>query len=138
MPARIRTKFIVEGVKAITVNMGKQKNQIAAGVERGIMKAGEHLKKKSQEVVPVDTGKLKRSAKVEQTGEKFSTRAIVSYNTDYALFVHENLEIARKPGQITPYLRQPAIEEADEMARIVGKESKPRLLRLQARDKPKK
>lgn len=69
--------------------------------------AGLVLQSDSQELVPVQTGDLKNSAqtRLEQT-DAGVVEVIVSYNTDYAGFVHENLEAAHGAAFNTKYATQ--------------------------------
>lgn len=116
-------KFEVTGVQSIIKNMMTAKGETAAGMERGLMKAGLALQRMSQKVVPVDTGALKASAATRKEGEGFRTKVTVSYGTDYGIYVHENLESRHAPGKIAKFLEKPARENADELAAIIRKEA---------------
>lgn len=62
------------------------------------------LLKASQKLVPVDTGALKASGKVDTTGNGFAAVATVSYDGPYAIFVHEKLEAYHEPPTQARYL----------------------------------
>lgn len=62
---------------------------------RGLLKAGLALQRDSQKIVPVETGKLKRSAYTKIVSDDGKhPEVIVGYSTDYALYVHEDLSKA--------------------------------------------
>lgn len=81
--------------------MGKKD---AMNIAAGLKKCGEVLLRKSQTLVPVDTGALKASGKVEVTGVGFSAKVFVSYDGPYAIYVHENLSAYHAPPTRARYL----------------------------------
>jgi hypothetical protein len=60
----------------------------------GLKKAGLHLQRCSQQIVPVDQGALKNSAFTRSFGVGFNCDVVVGYTEDYAAYVHENLDAA--------------------------------------------
>lgn len=119
MPRAIK----VEGVKETIKRLYTISGETAKGMERGLVKAAKHLQKKSQAVVPVDTGALKSSAFTRKKGFGFKTETTVGYTQDYAIYVHENLDARHKPGKIAKYLERPAREEKEQLAKIIRKEA---------------
>jgi HK97 gp10 family phage protein len=73
---------------------------VDAARTNAVVKAGEAIELKSQNMVPVDTGDLKRSSKRDIDNGPGTTTAEVSYNTGYAIFVE--LGTSKMPAQ--PYL----------------------------------
>lgn len=70
----------------------------------------------SQGLVPVATGALKSSGRVDQP--KYEGRQIVvdiAYGTPYALAVHENLESAHAAPTSAKYLEIPVVQQTDGM-----------------------
>lgn len=63
-------------------------------VPTGLKAAALVLQRKSQELVPVQYGILKRSAETVVEGTGLKTTAKVRYSASYALYVHENLDVA--------------------------------------------
>ena len=62
----------------------------------------------SQNIVPVDTGKLKESAVVKAPKTNKRPESSLTYNTDYALIVHEtHAGSAKNPGPRAGYLLNP-------------------------------
>lgn len=113
----------VTGVKEIIKRIHTVKGEKAKGMERGLVKGGLHLQKKSQQVVPVDTGKLKNSAFTRKEGSGFSTKVTVGYTASYGIYVHENLEARHKPGKIAKFLEKPARQERDAIIDIIRREA---------------
>ncbi len=103
----------ISGVSAVLRNLSNSGDKIASAVKSGLVKGGLHLQRKSQEIVPVQLGKLKASARTRNVGgEGFDADIVVSYNTEYAVFVHEDLTKAHG--------KEFNIKHADEIAAAVG------------------
>lgn len=69
----------------------------AMNIAEGLRKAAHIILKKSQELVPVDTERLKKSGRVEVKGTGLNTEARVVYDAPYAVYVHERLDQAHEP-----------------------------------------
>jgi len=111
----------VEGVSKVLQNLKKAKFGLGRELEKGLTLAGLFLQRKSQDVVPIDTGALRNSAFTRKSGEGLSTEIRVGYTQNYAIFVHEDLEARHAPGKIAKYLERPARENKDEIRRIISK-----------------
>lgn len=62
----------------------------------------------SQLEVPVDTGLLKSTGKIQPIQRNDDgIETAITYTTDYALWVHERLEIRHKPPTKAKYLEDP-------------------------------
>lgn len=86
----------------------------------GLKAGGDFLLKKSQEVCPVDTGKLRKSGYSKVSNTKLQVE--VGYTARYAWFVHEMPQRKiRKTGKTNKYLERPARQHAKEMARVIAK-----------------
>ena len=68
--------------------------------------ADEILKASTEKYCPVETGELKKSAKLEEenTGREYKVK--ISYNTEYAIYVHEIARYYHPHGQYK-YLETP-------------------------------
>lgn len=75
---------------------------------------GQRIYDLSQYYVPVDTGALKNSGRLEATGDGFDQVVRVSYNTEYAIYVHEILTNFHEPPTSAKYLQR-AIDEVYNM-----------------------
>lgn len=84
----------------------------------GIGKAAEHLLETSRQVVPLEEGTLERSGVAAHEG----TKAVVAYDTVYAVYQHERLDLRHDNGRTAKYLETPAHEQADAMVELVAAE----------------
>jgi hypothetical protein len=94
--------MILRRVKAISdanmakfhASVGLRKRQMEKGCEVGIKRAALFLLRESLELVPVDKGTLRASGRARHEGKGFGTAGIVSYGTEYAIYVHEDPDAA--------------------------------------------
>ncbi len=86
----------ITGVEKVIANLRNRQRLLAAGIERGLKRAGLTLQRESQRLVPVDYGVLKASAFTRKTGSGFNTVVTVGYTAAYAIYVHENVEMKLK------------------------------------------
>lgn len=117
----------VTGVRAILQNISKAKRVNLAALKKGLVKAGLHLQRASQQVVPVDTGALKNSAFTRVKGEgrgRKDLRVEVGYTMDYALVVHEDPDARHAAGKTYKYLERPAREQRQVLRQIIFSELK--------------
>lgn len=92
----------------------------AKGFRAGLIQAGAFLQRESMKIVPIKTGDLRESADTQWEGSGFDTVVTVGYGTDYALYVHENLEARHKPGKEAKFLEKPLREKRDRMIEIIA------------------
>lgn len=93
------------------VNRGfkNESKRVRDAAERGVRKAIKLLFKASQNIVPVDTGRLKGSGKIVESGRGTSRfNAKIVYRAPYAIYVHEDLTARHKPGQFAKFIEAPA------------------------------
>lgn len=105
----------VQGLKALEVATKKYGRAAKAGLRAGLYNAGLFLQRESQMIVPIDTGDLRRSANTRPDGDD----VVVSYGTDYGIYVHEDLEAQHKPGKEAKFLEKPLREKRGRIAEIV-------------------
>lgn len=67
--------------------------------ETAMRKGAMYVKREAQRLTPVDTGRLKKSARIGQRNSGFETIVHVSFNTHYAVYVHERVDILHRNGQ---------------------------------------
>jgi hypothetical protein len=115
----------VEGIRKVKDALARRRAFYAAGVERGLVKAGLQLLRASMPLVPVDLGPLVNSgpAVTRAEGKGFDTVMIVGYGQDYAVHVHENLEAAHKEGKQAKFLEQPLNEMRSDLSKTVRQEA---------------
>ena len=109
----------VQGVKAIQAALLKNGRAKTKGLRVGLKKAGFFLQRESQKIVPIDTTDLRESASTIAEGTDEHCEVTVGYATNYALFVHEDLEARHKPGKQAKYLERPLREKRDRLRQIV-------------------
>lgn len=101
-----------------------QINEIPQRTMNGVKMAIEHIYKMSQPLVPVDTGRLKRSGKITklEDGYQLHYRAENPKNGyNYAPIQHENTHFKHKVGQ-AKYVEQPIITDMDNIKKIISTE----------------
>lgn len=111
----------IVGYKTFIRNLHKSRERWARGIAKGLKVAGTFIQRKSQEIVPVDTGKLKGSARTVNAGGSgfFREDIVVFYKTDYAVLVHEDLDMRHKPGKKAKYLEEPSRKHRDDCIQII-------------------
>lgn len=131
----------VSGLPSVLRNLRNANDRIGRGVQRGLVQGGRFLLRESHKIVPVDTGVLRASSDVRNVGGS-GTKAdiVVFYNTEYAVYVHEDLtkkhgqayneaygaegEKLRGPDQQAKFLEKPAREKRQEILKIVVAEAR--------------
>jgi len=109
----------VQGAKNIKRALEAHKKRTSKGLRKGLYRAGLFLQRESQKIVPIDLDNLRPSADTRMEGTGRDVAVIVSYGTDYAVYVHENLEARHKPGKQAKFLEQPLREKRKRMRDIV-------------------
>ncbi|GLW53970.1 minor capsid protein [Kitasatospora phosalacinea] len=89
-----------------------------AGAARGLLAAAEHVLQRSRQLVPIEEGTLERSG-VASVDEQQLTAA-VSYDTPYAVRVHEDMTARHDPGRSAKYLERPLSEESGTVEQIIA------------------
>lgn len=93
-------------------------------IRRGMLKAGLMLQRASQQIVPIDTGNLKRSAGTKVIGQGWASEVIVYYTAAYAVYVHEMTWLRHKEGKQAKFLERPAREMRQELLAVIAAESR--------------
>lgn len=96
--------------------------KVRAAAARGLGKAAEHLLGEARNLVPLEEGTLSDSG-VASVDEDALTAA-VSFDTPYAVPVHENLTARHDAGRQAKYLETPLEGERDTMLELVAVEVK--------------
>ena len=97
----------VPNLTAVIKSFGKEERRRGAAFEKGLVRGGLFIQRESQKIVPVEFGVLKNSARTRRESRRYRTVVSVSYNTDYAVFVHEDLEARHRPGKTAKFLEIP-------------------------------
>jgi hypothetical protein len=81
---------------------------VSGGEAEGLLLGAEHLLGVSRSVCPIEEGTLIRSSGTDVDGDSAS----VYYDTVYARYQHERLDLRHDPGRQAKYLEEPAETEA--------------------------
>lgn len=111
----------ITGVKSVKEALRKHRQASARGMGKGLRRAGLFLQRESMKLAPIDTGVMRASASTIASGKGLATVVAVGYGTDYAIYVHENLEAQHKPGKTAQFLTGPLITHKDKLGEIVAK-----------------
>ncbi|MCG5220266.1 hypothetical protein [Streptosporangium sp. KLBMP 9127] len=99
---------------------GLAKTRERAATARGLHNAAEHLLDKAVEVTPIEHLGLVETGTA--TSDAAQLRAAVSFDGEYAVVQHEDLELDHDAGKTSKYLEAPFHAEQDEMRRIIAAE----------------
>lgn len=91
---------------------------VHAAAAQGLRVAAEHLLTESRKLVPLETGALERSGTV--TVDDADLDAAVSYDTPYAVAVHEDLAAQHDQGRQAKYLEQALETEQDTIQDLIA------------------
>jgi len=89
-----------EGIRRAFYDLRKLVGQ---GIEEGVMEAGLMVLGVSTNYVPIDTGYLLSTARVNRIGASITTEADIGYDAEYAQSVHEDLDKAHGENFNTKY-----------------------------------
>lgn len=115
----------ITGIDAAIKAVGKKLDRdMKYTINEGLKKCAEVILKKALKYVPVDTGALKASGRVEVEGQAKGSVARVVFGgtreTFYALYVHENLEAKHEAPTCAKFLERACRETAGTCASIVA------------------
>lgn len=85
--------------------------------KKGFYQEGQRIMRKSKKQCPIDSGRLRASGRVHKPVQdmKGNVSMDLSYGTNYAVYVHENLEAYHKPPTKAKFLEDPVREELPHM-----------------------
>lgn len=84
--------------------------------EDGLDDAAELLLAEARKVVPYEDGPLSESGKASRD----DLIGLVSFDTDYAVIQHEDLEFRHSPGRTAKYLEGPLNANRDQMTALIA------------------
>jgi len=97
------------------------KRKLPTAIERILWEEGQKVMNESVPLCPIDTGRLRASRYVrtpKTTGNR--TTMELGYSTDYAVYVHENLEAYHKPPTQAKFLETPLRQHLPEIEKLIG------------------
>lgn len=114
----------ITGKGKVLANMrriAKKDGAFAKEAARKIKIGGLFIQRISQEVVPIDQDILRLTARTRNIGGSgFDVDVVISYGTNYAVYVHENLEARHKPGKQAKYLEAPIRKRRKEIFSVIA------------------
>lgn len=93
--------------------------QVRHGADRGVAAGAEHVRDVSVDRAPRRTGALRESARTVQ--EPGTATAAVTFDADYAVYQHENLDYRHDDGGPN-FLETALVSERDGVARLAQAE----------------
>lgn len=89
--------------------------------EKALYQECQTIMRKSKKICPIDEGTLRRSGRVylPKTDQRGDIYVDLSYGTNYAIYVHENMEAYHKPPTRAKFLEEPAREALPNIVRNV-------------------
>lgn len=118
MAGRVELHGLDDLIRQVDRGMDPQKT-----VERALFAEAQTVLNESKKIVPVDTGTLKNSGRVERPKVSQKETSIeITYGgaaAGYALFVHENPTARHAPGKTYKFLEIPAMAHADKFVQSV-------------------
>lgn len=120
MPRRIY--FI--GLKRVQNNLNREIKKIKGRTKAGLMHAALVIRRRSQQLTPIDTGNLKGSAYTQAwQAPGGNPGAEIGYTASYAPFVHEVEASHRHPTQ-WKFLETAMKEKSAEVLKIIQRHAK--------------
>lgn len=97
----------INGLRAIERRILANQVRMRRVVVSGLKVGGLLLQRESQKIVPIDKNVLRPSAFTREFPPGSGTIR-VGYDTEYAVYVHEDLNARHKKGKRAKYLEEPA------------------------------
>lgn len=98
--------FSVIGVPDTIARIRHFREVAEDAAERGLIKAAEMLLEQSNLICPIDTGYLRESGHVVVEGKGFKTKAYIVYDAEYAIYVHERLDLFHEEPTQAKFLEE--------------------------------
>lgn len=108
----------VTGIDDVTNFFRKYSAKVDAQLDESLEAGAEKILERSNQLAPRDTGEMVRQTDVKK---KKDNEWEARYNTDYSLYVHEDLE-ARHPNGQAKFLQSATNEKGIEVIRDIAKD----------------
>lgn len=93
------------------------RTSIKEGLARGVALAGEHILETSNRTVPIEESTLQNSGDVTTDG----FTATVSYDTEYAVYQHEDMAYRHDSGRSAKFLESAINSQARQSGEIIAR-----------------
>lgn len=112
----------VKATEEIIESLSEFTEQFPQAVADALWSECQIIMNQSKEQCPVDTGRLRASGEVsEPVVEPGKVEVSLGYGTDYAIYVHEDLEKYHAPPTKAKFLEDPISERSDVLLENVVK-----------------
>lgn len=110
---------LITGLLEIEKNLAGALNSIEELSVEGILEAAHEIVNRSKELTPVDTGTLQAA----QFAEPVEGGARIDVRTEYALYVHEDMEAYHETGK-AKFLETAIMEKRDRVLELAQEKAK--------------
>lgn len=127
---KIDPKVEVRRLKEEQDKLRQMTEAIPGELEQILFQEGWQVMNESLRIAPIDTGRLRASARVEVPERSGNTVSVaLSYNTDYAVYVHERNDGGqpvpyKAPGTRSLFLKDPIEANLENMERRITERMK--------------
>ena len=91
--------FTVTGLGEVSAALRQLAAQVPIEAARALNVVAEETMTEAKIRTPVETGNLRRSGKVHQYAKPYDLSADLSFGTEYAVYVHERVNVRHKTGE---------------------------------------
>jgi len=110
--ARARSSFILKGDKAIIAQLKRRTGATFERVKQVQNDTARDIMRESNAKVPKDTYATVKSARMQEDRSRREIRTLgVTYDTDYAVALHEDMEARHDPGTGPKFLQRSALKQ---------------------------
>lgn len=110
--------MMITGQKEMMQRIDSAQKEYISRAEQALNDLGNNILRESRDIAPIDTGLLRKTSKNTKTGKLERT---ISYNTPYAVRMHEHPEYNfQSPGE-GKYLEKPIMQHKSTMLRDLQK-----------------
>jgi hypothetical protein len=110
-----------QSLAVLDKKLDRIKEKLDTKLRSGVAKVAYQILKKSNSYVPVDTGFLRESGHSYTQGTGTKIEAVVMYNAEYAVRVHEDLTMRHPHGGQAKFLARAIEETKPEVVGILKK-----------------
>ncbi|MCK9310675.1 MAG: HK97 gp10 family phage protein [Bacteroidales bacterium] len=96
----------MKGYEQVRSKLQKLPDSLAKAGQEGLHEVGQKIFDQARDSVPVDTGALKGSGKMDESISGNKVKIIIGFYTEYAVYVHEILSYHHPHGK-AKYLEDP-------------------------------
>lgn len=109
-------KIRVKGLAAVKASVRRLGKQAKKEFERALIAEGEQIMEAADELVPKDTGYLRSTAFTQLDRTRAGVTLELGYNAEYAIYVHERLDLFHEPPTQAKFLEVPVEDAKEHMA----------------------